>query len=375
MTISQTLSLTRDESGNLRKLPILALLAAVMLLPFALSYLAISPPSDSRRDSAVAHVRVTDAGSVASGDDGQVALPDAWNQKRRGFGGTIDYRFQLDARKDGPPQAVFISRVKSYCDILLNGELIYSESGASQSRGSNRVILADLPAGVVIDGDNTLTVRVRGYANDGSGLSEVYIGSVAALRPSYLNRWLVQEELLKLANWIVLAMCVPFVLLWLRDPRNSQYYGLFALGAAIFAARNFHRQFDLQFLPMGLIAPLVAASLGWSALPLWVFFTRYVGRKNALFERSIVVFTVVGTIALFFVPASVFSTVDALAWRTPIFPRAYSAFPCSRSRRSGRRTGRGCCSPARWSPRSRRRCTIFCGCSAPSATPRPNGFR
>jgi signal transduction histidine kinase len=318
MTMSQALSLTRDENGRLRKLPIAALLVAVLLLPVALSYTTSSPPAERKHDNATA--QVIDADGVARSNDQarQVPLPDAWDQTRRGFGGVIDYRFAINARKDGPGQAVFVPRVKTYCEVLLNGQLIYSDGGTAQVRGSNRTILAELPATAVVDGENTLTIRVHGYANDGSGLSEVYIGPLADLRDSYTNRRLIQDEFLKLSNWIVLAMCVPFVLLWVRDPKNSEFYGLFAIGAIIFAARNFHRQFDVQVLPMGLTPPLVAASLGWSALPLYIFLTRYVGWRNAAFERSIIAFTAIGTVALFLIPPWMFSRFDAVVWRLPI---------------------------------------------------------
>lgn len=318
MTMSQALSLTRDQSGRLRKLPIAMLLLGVLLLPVVLSYAASSPPAASKRDNAM--TQVVEADGVARSDTRtqQVSLPDAWDQTRRGFGGVIDYRFPVDARKDGPRLALFVPRVKTYCDVLLNGELIYSDSGVAQVRGSNRTILAELPAAALADGENILTIRVHGYANDGSGLSDVYIGPFADLRVSYTNRRLIQDEFLKLSNWIVLAMCVPFVLLWLRDRKNSQFYGLFAVGAIIFAARNFHRQFDVQVLPMGLTPPLVAASLGWSALPLYIFLTRYVGWRNAAFERSIIAFTAIGTVALFLIPAWMFSRFDAIVWRLPI---------------------------------------------------------
>ncbi len=308
------------RAARLRKLPVAVLLVAVLLLPVALSYTTSSPPpAASKRDSAIAQVPGADAaGRAGSEQAARVTLPDAWDQRRRGFGGDIDYRFAVEARKDGPRQAVFVPRVKTYCDVLLNGELIYSDSGVAQVRGSNRTILAELPVTAIVDGENTLTIRVHGYANDGAGLSEVYIGPLADLRDSYTNRRLIQDEFLKLSNWIVLAMCVPFVLLWLRDPKNSQLYGLFAIGAIVFAARNFHRQFDVQVLPLGLMPPLIAASLGWSALPLYVFLTRYVGWRNATFERSIIAFTAIGTVALFLIPPWMFSRFDAIVWRLPI---------------------------------------------------------
>lgn len=304
---------------NLRKPLLAVLLLLVAVSPIILSFFApIAPEQTERRVASAEIVTSDDAVPQAQYGSQDTSLPDAWDRSRRGFGGTIDYRFVIPGSLESAVRlAIYIPRVKTYCDVLVDGQLIYSESGISQGRGSNRVVFAELPPGGAAS-KRLLTVRVRGYANDGSGLSEVYIGPSSELRPTYVKRWLVQEELLKLANWLVIAMSVPFALLWIRDRKNSQLYGLFAFGAIMFALRNFQRQFDLQFLPLGLTTSLISVTLGWAALPLWVFFTRYVGRRIAPFERFIFIFTVAGSVILFFVPAKYFVLIEALAWRTPI---------------------------------------------------------
>jgi signal transduction histidine kinase len=289
------------------------------LLPILLSYLAPEAPMGTERS--VARTEIVAANDPALRDQTgarETPLPDAWDRSRRGFGGTIDYQFVVPAAADNTTQlAVFIPRVKTYCDVLLDGHLIYSESGLSQGRSSNRVVFTELPPALTAS-ERILTVRVRGYGNDGSGLSEVYIGPSSELRPTYVKRWLIQEELLKLANWLVIAMAIPLAMLWVRDPKNSLLYGLFAGGAVMFALRNFQRQFDLQVLPPGLSATLISVTLGLAALPLWIFFTRYVGRRIAPFEKFIMIFTAVGSVVLWFIPAQVYVLIEALAWRLPM---------------------------------------------------------
>ena len=63
MTMSQALSLARDESGRLRKAAGRCAAVAVLLLPIALSYTTSSPPAASRRDSAI--VQVIEVGATA----------------------------------------------------------------------------------------------------------------------------------------------------------------------------------------------------------------------------------------------------------------------------------------------------------------------
>jgi hypothetical protein len=256
-------------------LPLLVALSPILLL----SYFVPAAPQGTERSVARATiVTATDPAQRDQVGPQDTPLPDAWDRSRRGFGGTIDYQFAVPPSADGTAQlAVYIPRVKATCDLLLDGQPIYSESGPGQGRGSNRVVFTELPP-ATSTAPRTLIVRVRGYGNDSSGLSEVYIGPSAELRPTYLKRWWIQEELLKLANFLVIAMALPLAMLWVRDPRNSLHYGLFAFGSVMFALRNFQRQFDLQFLPPTLAATLISVTLGLAALPLWVFFTRYGGR-------------------------------------------------------------------------------------------------
>ena len=213
---------------------------------------------------------------------------------------------------------MLIQRAKGNCDVILNDRVLYSEIGRSEHKGTNRVIFVPLPEQALRD-NNRLTVRLRGYASDGSGLSDVYVGPTEELRPAFTARWLVSEQLLTIANWAVVALCLPFVLIWLRDPANAQTYALFTAGALGFALRNFHRQIDPDLLAGPLWQPLISASLGWVALAEWLFLMRYIGIRMPRFERGMLLYVAVGTLVLCLVPASLFTPVDAFAWRVPIF--------------------------------------------------------
>jgi signal transduction histidine kinase len=298
---------------------ILVLFLFVIILPILLSFLASAPPADAQRNVALAEVVQTDgAQSHERSGPKETSLPDAWDQTRNGFSGTIDYQFVIkNVPESAPRSAIYVPRVKAYGEVSLDGHLIYSESSTSQSRGPNRIIFVELPPSPTA-ADQLVIVRVRGYANDVSGISEVYIGPSSELRPIYLRQWFIQEEALKLANWLVIAMSIPFAMLWIRDPKNSQFYGLFAAGAVMFALRNFQRQHDLPFLSHEIAQSLVSVTLGWSALPIWMFFTRYVGRRMPAFERFLIIFTVVGSVLVFFIPAKFYVVVETLGWRLPI---------------------------------------------------------
>jgi len=293
------------------------LLLPVIFLPIALSWLGPVPSENWHYVFADAGIISSDTPVAGMQIDGPVKLPDAWTQTRRGFGGLIEYRIDLRALDASVAQSVFIPRATRACDVLLNGNLLHAEIGRDDAKGANRVVFVSLP-GAIREGGNQLTIRLRGYPNSASGLSDVYVGPTTELYRAYFVRWLVQDELLRLANLTVIAMCLPFILLWLRDRKNAQAYGLFAAGAFIFAFRSFPRQVDAQFLSAAYLAPLVSASLGWSALAIWLFLVRYVNLSMPRFERSMVAFVIAGTIVLFFLPTGIFSLTDTLLWRIPI---------------------------------------------------------
>ena len=316
--MSLALESRNDSTTQAKRWLAVGLILSVLFLPVFISWLGPVPPSQLHYTSAVARVLFDDRNKDKATSDEDVRLPDAWNQTRRGFGGLIEYVIELRPIDSTREQSVLIQRAKGNCDVILNDHLLYSEIGRAGHRGTNRVIFVQLPDQLLRD-NNRLTLRLRGYASDGSGISDVYVGPTEELRPTFTARWLVSEQLLTIANWAVVALCLPFVLIWLRDPQNSHTYGLFTAGALGFALRNFHRQIDPDLLAGPLWQPLISASLGWVALAEWLFLMRYVHIRMPRFERGMLLFVTVGTIVLFIVPTSLFASIDALAWRLPIF--------------------------------------------------------
>lgn len=307
-----------SKTDNRAKGWLICLVFFVLFLPVLISWLGPTPPEQLHYTLAKAHIVFKDGANESAGASQQIQLPDAWNQTRRGFGGLVEYVIDLRPIDGTRQQSVLIQRAKGNCDVILNDRILYSEIGRAEHRGTNRVIFVQLPEGTLRDGSQ-LSLRLRGYPSDGSGISDVYVGPTEELRPAFLARWLVSEQLLTIANWSVVALCLPFVLIWLRDPKNSQTYALFTAGALGFALRNFHRQIDPDLLAGPWWQPLISASLGWVALAEWLFLMRYVNIQVPRFERGMMFFVAIGTIVLFLVPSSLFAPVDAYAWRVPIF--------------------------------------------------------
>src|SRR5204862_5572763 len=132
----------------------------------------------------------TDGSKDGPGANQEMKLPDGWNQTRRGFGGLVEYVIELRPIDRTREQSVLIQRAKGNCDVILNDRILYSEIGSGEHRGTNRVIFVPLPEESLGD-NNRLSLRLRGYAGDGSGISDVYVGPTVELRPAFTARWLV----------------------------------------------------------------------------------------------------------------------------------------------------------------------------------------
>ena len=162
-------------------------------LPVAISWLGPVPPEQLHHSSAVAHVVFKDGQKDFAGEDRDVKLPDAWTRPAADFGGLVEYVIELRAIDRAVEQSVMIPRAKGSCDVILNGHTLYSEIGRADHKGTNRVVFVQFPQDALAD-SNRLTLRLRGYASDASGLSDFYVGPTDELKPAFTARWLVSES-------------------------------------------------------------------------------------------------------------------------------------------------------------------------------------
>lgn len=256
-----------------------------------------------------------------------VTLPDPWRKTHPGFGGVGKYEFVLPLAQDNVgDRALFIPRVSNNGTITVNGDPVLESAGTlGESMGSlgvrwrwNRPLYLLIPASKLHAGDNKIVVSVTGIANTRAGLSEIFVGPVNQLYPVYRLREFLQIDLPLISNVAVIALAIPLLFSWSRDPRGSANYGLLSSGSFLFALRNLLQQLDFIAIPIDVAMPLLASTLGWSVTPMWVFLLRFSDYRWPRFERFLTLFTILGTAVLLALPAPWFTTVAPWIWYVPL---------------------------------------------------------
>ena len=209
-----------------------------------------------------------------------VKLPDDWSVTRPRHDGSVWYRTGFDRPAMTHPQeliALYIERVCSNLEIMLNGQRIFSggRMGERATRNCHHPQWVALPAGLLRASGNTLDLHVQGHAlqrvasrQRAGGLSVLKIGPQAALGAEYRSRLFWNVGLVQIVN-VVLAVLggVMIGLAWLnRREAHLGYFGWFALAWAVLSMRLWWRDMPwddgvVEFLACSGFALMVALAV------------------------------------------------------------------------------------------------------------------
>ncbi|MEQ1695042.1 MAG: hypothetical protein ABL901_04300, partial [Hyphomicrobiaceae bacterium] len=222
--------------------------------------------------------------------EAKLTLPDRWLLRRPGEFGTADYRVSFFV-SDGEraDRALFIPRLADDGRISLNGYALQADQSIEVVPRVrwNRPLYVRMPKEHLRVGQNVLDVHLLAFSGDRAGLSEIFIGPQDAIQRTYAVRLLLQQQFVQWANFVVIALSLPVLLIWLIDYKHSSDYGLFAAGALVFALRSFHGQIDTPPIPVEMWRVLVDVSIGVAAALIGIFLLRYSGRCHATVERCV----------------------------------------------------------------------------------------
>ena len=255
------------------------------MLALAVVACTVSVPAWSAEDGVWV---VESATAAASAPDGQafaqtahpVSLPDDWSVTRPHFEGNVWYRVDFNRPEGSRTQdllAVYVERVCSTMEVLLNGQRIFVGGSLDEpvTRNCYYPQLITLPQALLQARDNRLELHVQGHAlqrvasrSRAGGLSAIKIGPQPVLAAEYDSRLFWNVTAVQIVNLVLAVLgCLVIALGWMsRRDATLGYFGWLSLAWALLSTRLWWRDIPwdngvMEFLFCTGFAPLVALAV------------------------------------------------------------------------------------------------------------------
>lgn len=171
----------------------------------------------------------------------RVHLTDLWTTQWPRHNGVVWYRLRWNQREMRQPLGLLLDRVCQADAVYVNGSLIYRDAHLHEPLSRNcakpEYFLLDRP--LLDRGENTLLVRVTGYAAYGAGLGVARIGNPLALHAHYRALLWLNYNLRLFDITVDIVLAALFGILWLLR-RHDTLYGWFALASLFGALFGWH---------------------------------------------------------------------------------------------------------------------------------------
>ncbi|MDT9001705.1 hybrid sensor histidine kinase/response regulator [Paucibacter sp. APW11] len=169
-----------------------------------------------------------------------VALPDTWKQRALSPAGSGRYRISFSLLQDPVDSEAWVlraERMSRWHRVWLNGELVHASADTPESRlhASPVISWLEVPSRLLRVGSNELELEL--YYHRRGGLSELWLGPAAELRPGY--NWLQfrQSVLPQWLNMLAAGFSLLLLLVW-SERRQERALGLFATLSLLTSVRN-----------------------------------------------------------------------------------------------------------------------------------------
>ncbi|GAA5166079.1 sensor histidine kinase [Viridibacterium curvum] len=237
-------------------------------------------------------------------------LPDNWSLTRPGVGGFAWYRieFTLNA-KQLQLSALHVPKVSMNGAAFINGEFVGSGGRFTEpiARQWYRPQIYVIPKSLLVEGRNVIHYRVKAYANDAGGLSELYFGVGTPVAEMWRDQYFWQLITVQMTSALSVGLSSLALLAWMLR-RWSSAYGYYGASVLLWGIRNTHFLFRDLPLPVHYWELLVSSSQIWVALLMFMFVLRFENLRRPWLERGMAAFAVLAPCVLW--------AVDALQFRS-----------------------------------------------------------
>jgi len=227
-------------------------------------------------------------------------LPDNWLRSMQGFGGSGWYKIRF-AKQDqqGHVWGLFIPRANMNVAVFINGKEI-GHSGhfyEPVSRNWARPLYYTIPAGMLSQGENTLHIHLKSYADEAGGLSQLLIGAQDVLLPLYQLRDFIQIDLAKVSFFLNILVGLLTLFLWYLRRSDTIYlwFSIICFSSSVFILNHFLLEIPFARNPWHFF---VYVSIGWFAASLLMFALHFLDKVNPKWQRILLIYMLISSVII-----------------------------------------------------------------------------
>ena len=251
-------------------------------------------------------------------DDGWQHLSGATTADDRAGLDGVWYRIDWKRSCDNPrayPVALVVQSIVLAGEIYLNNEPLWRDASMVEplSRSWNMPRLLRLPEAHLLDGINTIRIRVVSTSGQQLGLGPVYLGKTQAMQQIYDGLWWRNRTLFTINMIVSGVLGIFFLALWVAH-RNETAYGWYALSTLFWLIfiSSILATSPWPFASSAGAATVFLAGLVLSIATFCIFTWRLSEQKLPRIERVLWSLIAVLVLALIFTPVAYASLTHAI---------------------------------------------------------------
>ena len=244
-----------------------------------------------------------------------VNLPDNWNKRWPDYSGSAWYKYEWNdncSDKNTAPVAISIDYINMAGAVYLNNELLWQDHSLVEpiSRSWNKARLWNIPHSAIRQGQNTLLIRVVGFATQSSGLGQIHIGEASEISKNYEYKiW--QYRTLHFINLLftaTLGLIGLFIWLFRKSDSTFGWFALASLSWSIFLSNLLLTETPFQLNTIA-IAKINVMCILIYAVTISLFCWRFAQKRFPIIEKLYAFLILVSALLLIFIPSAQFGFV------------------------------------------------------------------